>query len=197
MDELERRVYAVIQTLEAQPTPLPTDTEGAHFQYAPVPYRDAARTLADALDAGSLRRLVDLYDASPDPPPDYRPDQGTSVSRAFAWGVQWTITLSEVLFQARNKAVAVLREEAFVAGEARQLARTACLEIYAHLASEGVETEQFVADVRAAFPTLDLDTRMHVVEAVLIYGPRNPALLSLEALPGYEGAMQAWRAVGR
>jgi hypothetical protein len=201
MQELERQVYGVIRVLEAQPTPLPSDTEGVHFQYAPVPYRDAARAVAQALDNDAFWRLIPMYDVRPGPPEDYRPQERGKVSRSFAWETQWFTTLSEILYQARGKAVPALRAAAFADGSGSgAIGRVAALEVYAHLASDGVETDRFVTDVRDAFPELDRDARMSVVEVVSSYGRRNSARRSdfekIEALPGYQEARKTWLSSG-
>lgn len=201
MEKLEQEVYSVIRVLEAQPTPLPNDTEGTYFQYAPVPYRDAARTCANDLDAEDLRRMIPLFDVRQPPPHDYRPDEAAKISRDFAWSVQRHTTLAEILYQARSKAVPALREHAL--GENRRngsVSEAVALELYARLAAEGVETEQFLRDVQEAFAALDTEARISVAEAVSgakWHARNDPARVaafeSLESLPGYQEALEARR----
>lgn len=155
MDDLQRSVCAVIRALEAGPVPLPTDTPGVHFPYATVPFRNAARALVNALDEEALRRLTTLFSEAPQPTQDYRPSQ-PDISRSFAWTTQWAITVAEILYQADGRAVPALRE-AFLTGQKDALDTNwaMALEVYAHLAADGVETEGFVKDVRQALSQTD------------------------------------------
>jgi hypothetical protein len=134
-------------------------------------FRQAAREAAEGCGPEDWRELLERFDA----PPALLRGEGDPERRAV-WASNWKHTLAEVSYQGRERALSVLREYAF---EAAQPGQPAAFNAYCRLAAEGVEPEQFFADLVRGFPALPSP-------------PHPDRLFIVENLRGYEAVPERY-----
>lgn len=137
------------------------------FEVDPGEFRRGARGIAASLDTNRARELFARYgefDTRTVAPDAFRPETENPISRWYAWTAIWSETLREILHQAAEKALPVLREAGF--GDPRVTGNAAAFDLLCQLAAEGVGLEQFFSDLDREFPAMDEDARTSAVDSL-------------------------------
>ena len=134
-------------------------------------FRSRAKTAAGDLGPESIETLSSLFHSEGSPPADIA-DQFPGLSD---WLVASQFAIFEIFYYFRDAALPVLRR---VAHGEYDWTQGNAIEVLCRLASEGVEQDQIIAEVRREIPNMRYEALLHSFGPLLKQAVYNPALVA-------------------
>ena len=135
-------------------------------------FRSRASAAVNELGPGAIETLSTLFH-SEHSPPEQLADRFRGLG---AWVAARQFAIFEMFYYFRDAALPVLRRVAF--GEYDWIQGNA-IEVLCRLASEGVDRDQIIADVRREFPNIRYEAQLYSIGPLLKQAKDNPALAAV------------------